>query len=248
MKKTHYLTIFGLVITTLISGNIVLAQTNTATSGSEGRWSNFFEQKKEKLSEEKAQLETRKEKVASTTAKIEDRIRDRELKIASTTSRLQEREVKIASSTEARKIRLEERFKTGISNQIAKVNDRLGDAITRLTSTDERLKAHLINLNAKNVDTTRANALLAEAEAKLVIASEKVSTLATSLQTVLSGTISTTTKNTIKAKTTEANTSVKAAHEAFVKVVENLKPGRNGNGANTATSTLNRQATATTTP
>ena len=237
MKKTYYLTILGLAVVALISGNVALAQTSTATSGSEGRWSNFFEQKKEKIDEQKAKLEDRKAKIASTTAKIGDRIKNQEAKIASTTAKLLEREDKVASSTEARKVRLEEKFKTGVSNQIAKVNDRLGDALTRLKSTDERLKAHIAILKTRNVDTSKADTLLLDAEAKLAIANEKVTTLATSLQTVLSETISTTTKNTIKTKTVEANTYVKAAHEAFVKVVESLKPGKNSAATSTATTT-----------
>ncbi len=239
MKKTNYIVIPAFLALALLVGiGVTSAQTNGATESKKS----LIEQRQERLEQEKAKLEERKTKMASTSAQIEARLRERDGKLASTTARLQEREERRASSTEARRERLEERFKTGVSNQIAKVNDRLGDAIERLTKTDTRLKAHIAVLKAKNVDTAKADALLVDAEAKLATATEKVTTLATSLQSMLSGTISTTTKSTIKAKTAEANTYVKATHEAFVKVVVSLKPGIN----KTATSPLNGQATTTT--
>jgi chromosome segregation ATPase len=216
-----------------------------------------MEERKAKLDEERAKMEERRlkmasttnriedrlenrmEKRASTTAKIEDRIKNREDRIASTTMRIEERREKRASGTEARRERLEEKFKTGVSNRIAQVNDRLGDAIERLTNTDTRIKAHIAKLKAKNVDTTNAEALLVTAEGKLTVATEKIATLKTSLESVLATNISTSTKNTIKSKTEEANIAVKATHQAFVNVIESLKPGRNGNeaGATTTAST-----------
>ncbi len=182
-------------------------------------------------------LQNREDRVASTTIRIEDRLQNREDRVASTTLKLQDRAQKIASSTEAKIVRLAEKFKTGISNQIANVNDRLGDALFRLKSTDERIVAHIAKLKTNNVDTSTADALLINAQAKLTTATEKVSALKTSLGSMLGTSISTTTKNTIKAKTTEANTYVKAAHDAYVKVVESLKPGRNTVGTSTATTT-----------
>lgn len=237
MKKTYYLTALSIAILALVGTNIALAETATSTFGNNNRW----EQTREKLNEQKTKFEERKIRIASTTAKIEDRIENRienrENKIASGTARMEDRQEKRASSTEARRIRLEEKFKTGIANQISKVNDRLGDAIERLKRTDDRLVAHIVKLKARNVDTSKADLLLVDAQAKLVIATEKVNTLKTSLESILTTNISTTTKNTIKAKTAEANTYVKAAHEAYVKVVESLKPGINTTATSTATTT-----------
>jgi len=202
MKKTHYSVLFTLAILALASSNIVSAEAGL-----------------------KAQDRLR-EKLASSTTKIEDRIKKQEERVASSTLRLREREERVASSTANRLARLVEKFKTGIANRIANVNDRLGDAINRLTKTDTRLKAHIAKLKAQNIDTTTSDALLSDAETKLELATSKVLTLKTSLESILSTNISTTTKNTIKTKTAEANTAVKSAHEAYVKVVESLKPGR----------------------
>jgi chromosome segregation ATPase len=238
-------------IALIFGANLALAQEGTTTPPKPGLWSRIFggdnqkqdeqkakmDERRAKLDEERAKLEERRLKMASTTVKIEDRIKNREDRVASTTIRIQDRQQKIASSTEARRVRLEEKFKTGVSNRIAQVNDRLADAIARLTSTDERIKAHIAKLKARNVDTTKADALLVTAEGKLAIATEKVTTLKTSLESVLATNISTSTKNTIKGKTEEANTAVKAAHEAFVNVINNLKPGQNKTGTSTATTT-----------
>lgn len=239
---------------------MALAQTESNSGG--GLWNKIFGPKKEKIDEQKVKLEEQKNrieeqrarieeqrlKMASTTRKIEDRLENRENRIASGTIRIQEGEEKRASSTEARRIRLEEKFNTGIANQIAKVNDRLSDAIDRITKVDTRLVAHIAKLKSRNIDTSTSDALLLEAKAKLTTATEKVTALNTSLQAILATNISTTTKNTIKAKITEANTYVKSAHAAYIKVIENLKPGRNKTlNGQAATSTLNGQ-TATTTP
>jgi chromosome segregation ATPase len=253
MKKIHYLTVFTIIVT-LLGVNVALAQTESNSGG--GLWSKIFgpkkenvegqkikfEEQKNKIEEQRTRIEEQRLKMASTTRKIEDRLENRENRIASSTIRIQEREEKRASSTEARRIRLEEKFKTGIANQIAKINNRLSDAIDRITKVDTRLVAHIAKLKSRNIDTSTSDALLLEAKAKLTTATEKVTALNTSLQAILTTNISTTTKNTIKAKTAEANTYVKSAHEAYVKVIENLKPGRNKTDKDNATST------ATTTP
>jgi chromosome segregation ATPase len=255
MKKTHYSAILLVAILAIFAGSVAFAQEGGETPDKPGIWGRLFGPKQEKIDDQKerleeqrvriegerAKLEEQRLKRASTTAKIEDRLQNREDRLASTTAKIEVREERRASSTEARKARLEDKFKKGIANQIAKVNDRLSDAIDRITKIDTRLVAHIAKLKAKNVDTTASDALLVTAQAKLALAKEKVTTLNTSLQAILTDNVSTTTKNTIKAKTAEANTYVKAAHEAYINVVENLKPGRNKEDK-VATST------ATTTP
>lgn len=265
MKKTYYLAIFGLILGTLFSLNTALAQ--SSDDSKPGFWGSIFGPKKEKLDEQKIRLDERKEKFASTTAKIEelrkereskmastsakieDRIKDRQIKMASTTLKLQERIGNKASSTEAKRLRLEDKFKSVQSKQIGKINDRLADAIERIRNIDTRLKAHILKLKARNVDTTKADALLVDAEAKLKLAEDKVTALNTSLQAILTENISTTTKNTIKTKTMEANSYVKDAHGAYINVVKNLKPGQYGNGSGSGTTTKSTatSTTATTT-
>jgi DNA repair exonuclease SbcCD ATPase subunit len=251
MKKTHYSAIVLVALLAVFAGSVAFAQTEASAPNKPGIWTKLFGPKQEKIDDQKARLEEQKIKIeeqrakleeqkikrASTTAKIEDRIQDRENRVAPTTLKLQERAQKIASSTQARVVRLAEKFKTGVSNQIANVNDRLGDALFRLKSTDERIVAHIAKLKSNSIDTSTADTLLIDAQAKLNTATEKVSALKTSLGSMLGTTISTTTKNTIKAKTAEANTYVKSAHEAYIKVVESLKPGRNTVGTSTATTT-----------
>lgn len=244
MKKTHYLAVLSLVIVAGLSIGTAFAETEANTQNKPSLWNRIFNQKTVKDDAQKIKIEERR---ASTTAKIEDRLErqasttvrleDRLEKRASTTKKIEERADRMASSTEERKLRLEEKFKVGVSNKIAKVNDRLEDAINRLKLTDQRITDHIARLKANNVTTTNADALLISAEAKLLSATEKVTTLNTSLQTILASNISTTTKNSIKAKTSEANAYVKTAHEAFIKVVESLKPGQNKTGTSTATTT-----------
>ncbi|MEI7513551.1 MAG: hypothetical protein WCJ74_02945 [bacterium] len=257
MKKTCYSTILLVALLAIFVGNVTFAQEASTTPDKPGIWGRLFGQNQEKIDQQKVKLEEQRARIenerakleeqrlkrASTTARIEDRLQNREGRIASTTAKLEAREEKRASSTALRMARLEEKFKTGVSNKIAKVNDRLGDAIDRIVKIDTRLVAHIAKLKAKNIDTSASDALLVDAKAKLTTAEEKVSTLKTSLESMLGTNISTTTKNTIKAKTAEANTYVKAAHEAYVKVVESLKPGKNKEDKNNATSTA-----TTTTP
>ncbi len=218
MKKIHYSTIIAIAITALFIANVAGAET---------------------IQEKQARL---REKLASSTAKIEDQIRKQENKLASSTERLREREAREASSTAMKIERLVEKFKTGIAHTIAKVNDRLGDAVNRLQKIDTRLQAQIAKFKAQGKDTSESEALLKDAQDKLVIAKEKVTALQTSLQSVLSENISTTTKKTIKTKANEANSYVKAAHQAYVKVVESLKD-KKGKKDNNATSTA-----TTTTP
>ena len=250
MKKIHYSTIAILALVAIASTGVALAQTTTGTST--GRWSKYYEQKQKNIEQEREKLGKLKDRfasttenmkvraenrLASTTARINARINEREERLASSTARFEARQEKIASSTEARKARLEDKFKTGVSNKIAKVVDRLGDAINRIKSIDTRVAAYIAKLKTKNIDTSKAETLLVDAQAKLATATQNVSTLQSSVSSVLSGTISTSTKATIKTKIADVQKSVKDAHAAYVTVTENLKSDTGEVATSTATST-----------
>ena len=242
MKKTHYSTIVILALVAIATAGIVSAQTTTGSTT--GRWSKYYEQKQKNLEQEKEKLSERKEKFASTTANMRTRLENREIHLASTTAkinaRINEREDRLASSTarfEAQKIRLEDKFKTGTSNKIAKVVDTLGSAISRIKSIDERIVAYISKLKAKNIDTSKVETLLVDAQAKLATATQNVTTLQSSVDSVLSGSISTSTKATIKTKIANVQKSVKDAHAAYIKVTENLKSDVSNVATSTATTT-----------
>lgn len=244
MKKIHYSTIAAVALIAIAIAGASLAGAQTTTGTSSGRWSKYYEQRQKNLEQEKEKLGERKEKLASTTAKISAKINEREDRIASTTAkldaRIKEKEDRLASSTarfEERKARLEDKFKTGVSNKIAKVVDRLGDAITRIKSIDTRIVAHIAKLKAKNIDTSKAETLLVDAQAKLSTATQNVTTLESSVNSILTGNISTSTKATVKAKIASVQKSVKDAHAAYVTVTENLKSDKTETATSTATTT-----------
>lgn len=220
MKKIHYSIPIAVAIIALVGVNIAGAQTTTTNESGLGK---FIEQRQQNINDMKTKLENRKVKLASTTEKIKGKIMEREGRIASTTAKFEERKEKIASSTAARKVRLEERFKDGVSNKIAKVVDRLGDAINRIKDIDSRIVSRIAKLKAANVDTSKVDALLVDAQAKLKAASDNVLNLESGVGSVLTGGVSTSTKASIKTKITDVNASVKAAHAAYVKVIENIK-------------------------
>lgn len=235
MKKIHYSTIAAVALIVIAGASLAGAQTTTDTSS--GRWSKYYEQRQKNLEQEKEKLGERKEKLASTTAKITARINEREDRIASTTAKLEVRNERVASSTEARKARLEDKFKTGVSNKIAKVVDTLGDAISRIKSIDTRIVAHIAKLKAKNINTSKAETLLVDAQAKLSTATQNVTALESSVNSILTGNISTSTKATVKAKIVSVQKSVKDAHAAYVTVTENLKSDKTETATSTATTT-----------
>lgn len=212
MKKTYSLIIIAFVLSTIVGVQAANAQTVSSSS------------RESKLQK---QLDERKAKLASSTTKIQEQLKEREAKLASTTEKLNakfaEREAKIASSTIARQEKLADRFKTGVSNQIAKVIDNLTEVLNNLKSIDARIVSRIAKLKAENIDTTKAESLLPDAQTKMTTAIDKINSLQTSVSSVLAGGVSTTTKATIKAKITDVRNSVKAAHEAYVQVIKNLK-------------------------
>lgn len=236
MKKTYPLLIAAFVLSTLIGAQSVSAQT---TSASSSRWTKFYQQKQN-------QLEERKAKLASSTARVMEKINDREAKLASTTARIEEkiaeRAAKIASSTAARKERLADKFKKGTENKIAQVVDQLSDVLNNLKNIDGRIISRIAKYKAENIDTSKAESLLPDAQTKLLAATDKVNTLQTSIQAALQAGVSTTTRAAIKTKIADVRNSVKAAHAAYILVIENLKPGENApksatSSVSTATST-----------
>ena len=221
------------MFSTLVGVQVTNAQTTTATSS---RWTKFYQNKQKQLNEQKARL-------ASSTARFQEQIKNKEAKLASSTAKLQEkiveREAKITSSTALRQEKLAEKFKTGVSNQIAQVVDNLTGVLDNLKDIDTRITTRIAKLKSENVDTAKAESLLPDAQAKLTTATSEINSLQTSVQSVLASGVSTTTKAAVKAKITEVRNSVKAAHAAYVQVIENLKSGQNKveNSTSTATST-----------
>ena len=97
--------------------------------------------------------------------------------------------------------------------------------------------AYISKLKAKNIDTSKAETLLVDAQAKLATATQNVTTLGSSVNSVLAENISTSTKATIKTKIADVQKSVKDAHAAYVKVTENLQSDRTDTATSTATTT-----------
>lgn len=216
---------------------------------------NRLRERDERFASTTARIEDRLEKrearattsprFASTTIRIEDRLRDREDRFASTTAKIRakidERLNRIASTTQVWKQKMTDKFTSGVENRISKVVDNLTDALTKLTSADVKLLQRIKTLQENNIDTTVAEGLIKTAETKLDSAKTQVSLLKSSVEGVLAGGVSTSTKATIKTKLEDARNAVKDAHKAFVNVQENLKPGFNKVRTATSTATSTNQ-------
>ncbi len=230
MKKTHYVALSIITAITLSTcAGFVSAQTSTPN-----RWTQYSQQRQKELENRKEKLAStstkvaekfkeREEKLASTSTKVAEKFKEREEKLASTTAKFEERMQNRASSTQARITKLADRFKTGVSNKIANVVDRLGDVINHLKDIDTRIVSRIQKLKSANVDTTKADSLLVDAQTKLATATQNVSSLTSSVQLLLTNGVSTTTKASVKTKIAQVQDSVKVARAAYTKVVENLQ-------------------------
>lgn len=182
----------------------------------------LLEQRREKMQEHQNELEQKREErmqeIASTTA----------ARRAELSHRLEEKRMEIASSTEARLEKFRAKFEENklriLNEHVENIIKRLNTVVGRYTDIATRMQSRIDRLNAGNVNTTNAAALLATANTKLSAAKVKVDAINPIVDTALaSSSPRAAFEELVKPAVAAAEAALRDAHKALIDVLRALK-------------------------
>lgn len=134
----------------------------------------------------------------------------------------------IKNSVEERRQNATNKIKERIDQFVQNIVDRYEAAVNRLEKLAERIDSRISKMEADKIDVKKAKELMVTAKSKIATAKTSIASITTTI-----GTNATTTAlmkeefKAIKIQVEKAKEDIKAAHQALIKVVENLKPGKN---------------------
>ncbi len=136
---------------------------------------------------------------------------------------LAERKATLQLRVEAAKVKARAKFNESIQASVEALVDKLTAATTRLDTVADKLEGHIGRLEAEGKDMSQSAALLADARAKITIATEAAATASATLDAALGASTPKAEMPKVRAAVQEAQTAIREAHAALKAVFPSIR-------------------------